>query len=41
MKNDTAFSSFVADLGNVFKMSTATYANTYLLRKNVLAKVTK
>lgn len=41
MKNDNAFSSFVADLGNVFKMSTATYANTYLLRKNVLAKLTK
>ena len=41
MDKDTSFSSFVADLGNAFKMSTSTYANTYLLRKNVLAKLTK
>lgn len=38
---DTSFSRFVSDLGGAFAMSTATYAQTYMLRKNVMAKLYK
>lgn len=42
IKNDkTRFSQFVGDLGASFALSTATYAQTYMLRKNVLAKLYK
>lgn len=37
----SSFADFVADLGNAFAMSTATYAQTYMLRKNVIAKLNK
>lgn len=41
LKEVNSFSNFVKDLGVVFSMSTSTYANTFLLRKNVLAKLNK
>lgn len=40
IKNEnTPFAAFVSDLGASFALSTATYAQTYMLRKNVLAKL--
>lgn len=42
IKNEnTNFSNFVGDLGASFALSTSTYAQTYMLRKNVLAKLYK
>ena len=41
INEETPFSSFVCDLGSTFAMSTATFANTYMLRKNVMAKLFK
>lgn len=41
MNTDDTLLSFAKDLGDVFEMSTSTYANMYLLRKNVFAKLTK
>ena len=38
---DSSFGRFVLDLGGAFILSTATYAQTYMLRKNVLAKLYK
>lgn len=42
IKDETnSFSRFVADLGSTFTMSTASHAQAYLLRKNVIAKLNK